>query len=161
MQNKTYHLTVNDTHEFDVIPESDAAQLDAIAVSGNQFHIIRNGVSYRAEVLDSNLKSVRLRVNGSVYDVKITDPYDLLIKKMGLSAYVVHKISEIKAPMPGLVLTVVVSPEEEVVHGDPLIILEAMKMENVIKSPGEGRIKRVIVQQGMSVDKGDVMIEMY
>ncbi|MBK7938580.1 MAG: hypothetical protein IPJ82_16520 [Lewinellaceae bacterium] len=49
---------------------------------------------------------------------------------------------------------------QEVQKGDPLVILEAMKMENVIKATGEGRVKAVTVQKGAAVDKGQLLLEM-
>lgn len=161
MKNGDFRLSVNDTYEFDVEP-STLHELDAIRISENHFHIIKDGVSHRAvvESFDDLNKVVCLKVNGSTYQVTIADHYDLLINKMGLSASITHKISEIKAPMPGLVLSLMVEPGQEVVHGDPLIILEAMKMENVIKSPGEGKVKRIVVEKGKAVDKGEVLIEM-
>ena len=161
MQNETFHLSVNHHCEYD-LTAADLLNLDAIQVADGQFHILRNGISYRAEVesIDTGTKTVLLKINGNTYEVNIADHYDTLIKKMGLSAVVIHKISEIKAPMPGLVLSIVVEPGQEVVHGDPLIILEAMKMENVIKSPGEGTVKRIVVEKGKPVDKGEVLIEM-
>ena len=62
--------------------------------------------------------------------------------------------------MPGLVLNILVSPGQMVQKGDPLLILEAMKMENVLKAAGEGQVKAVKVQQGMAVDKGQLLLEM-
>jgi biotin carboxyl carrier protein len=71
-----------------------------------------------------------------------------------------HKVDEIRAPMPGLVLQILVGPGEEVKRGDTLLILEAMKMENVIKSPGDGLIGQVSVEKGQPVDKGQVLFRM-
>ena len=51
-------------------------------------------------------------------------------------------------------------PGKTVQKGDPLLILEAMKMENVIKAAGEGRVKAVKVQQGVAVEKGQLLLEM-
>jgi biotin carboxyl carrier protein len=69
------------------------------------------------------------------------------------------KIRNVKAPMPGLVLRIEVQPGQEVEKDTPLLILEAMKMENVIKSPGSGRVKSIPVQQGIAVEKSAVLIE--
>jgi biotin carboxyl carrier protein len=69
-------------------------------------------------------------------------------------------MNTVKAPMPGLVLNIVVEPGQTVEKGDPMIILEAMKMENVIKAAGEGRVKAIKVQKGMAVDKGQLLIEL-
>ncbi len=161
MQPEKFTATVNEKKEVELTP-TEIQKLDAIQTGDGQFHILHGGHSYRAEVLsvDTATKEVKLKLNGKLQAVKISDEYDLLVKKMGLSANVIHKISAIKAPMPGLVLSILVEPGQEVVHGEPMLILEAMKMENVIKSPGEGRVKMVVVATGKPVDKGEVLIEM-
>ena len=69
-------------------------------------------------------------------------------------------VKDIKAPMPGLVLQISVGPGDTVEKGDPLLILEAMKMENVLKAPGSGTVKKVSVNQGQAVEKNQLLIEM-
>lgn len=161
MQTEKFIATVNDKKEIE-LSGSLISSFDAVDTGGGQFHILHKGKSYRAEVVsfDKHSKTVQLKLNGKAKTVRLQDDYDQLVKKMGLSANVIHKISAIKAPMPGLVLSIIVEPGQEVKHGDPMLILEAMKMENVIKSPGEGVVKRVVVEKGKPVDKGEVLIEM-
>jgi biotin carboxyl carrier protein len=161
MQGEKYLLKVNGKSEFH-LNASQADELDAVEISGNQFHVLKNGKTYVAELLDLDFseKSVLVKINGNKYQVNISDQFDQLVHKMGLSASVIHKISQVRAPMPGLVLSLAVVPGQEVVQGDTLLILEAMKMENVIKSPGEGRVKKICVEKGKAVDKGEVLIEM-
>jgi biotin carboxyl carrier protein len=62
--------------------------------------------------------------------------------------------------MPGMVLGIMVTEGQDVQKGDPLLILEAMKMENVLKAVGEGRVKAIKVQKGTAVDKNQLLIEM-
>jgi biotin carboxyl carrier protein len=78
---------------------------------------------------------------------------------MGLSNLQSAKVSEIKAPMPGLVLKVFVSNGDEVKKGDNLFILEAMKMENIIKSPSDVSIKNIKIVPGDKVEKGQVLMQ--
>jgi biotin carboxyl carrier protein len=101
-----------------------------------------------------------LKINGKHQLVTLQDSYDQLVKKMGLNTGILHKISAIKAPMPGLVLSISIEAGQAVKQGDPLLILEAMKMENVIKSPGDGIVKKIVVEKGKPVDKGEILIEM-
>lgn len=68
-------------------------------------------------------------------------------------------LDQIKAPMPGLILQVMVAAGEEVKAGQPLVILEAMKMENVIKSPRDGRVRELKAIKGNTVEKGAVLIQ--
>ncbi len=161
MKAEKYIATVNEKAEIE-LTETIATALDAVQTDDGQYHVLHNGKSYQAEVIsvDKVTKEVLLKLNGKTQAVKIQDGYDQLVKKMGLSANIIHKISAIKAPMPGLVLSVLVEPGQEVVYGEPMVILEAMKMENVIKSPGEGTVKRIVVSKGKPVEKGEVLIEM-
>ena len=62
--------------------------------------------------------------------------------------------------MPGKVLRVDVQEGQELKKSDSVLILEAMKMENAIKSPGNGVVKKILVKQGDAVEKGMVMVEM-
>jgi biotin carboxyl carrier protein len=62
--------------------------------------------------------------------------------------------------MPGLVLNILVEAGQEVSKGDALLILEAMKMENVIKASGDGKVRSVKVKKGDAVDKGLLLVEM-
>ena len=68
--------------------------------------------------------------------------------------------TDVKAPMPGKVLSVVVSEGDEVKKGDAIIILEAMKMENVLKAEGDYTIKKVLVNTQESVEKNQILIEL-
>jgi biotin carboxyl carrier protein len=70
-----------------------------------------------------------------------------------------NKVSEIKAPMPGLVLSVLVTEGQEVSKGDSLLVLEAMKMENVIKSPASGMIKKILINKADKVEKNEILIQ--
>ncbi len=63
------------------------------------------------------------------------------------------------APMPGLVLRVEVEVGQEIVAGSGLVVLEAMKMENEIRSSGPGRVKAVLVESGQAVEKGTPLVE--
>ena len=109
---------------------------------------------------DFRKKRFEVKINGNFHSIAISDEFDLLVDKLGLSIVGSTKIKDVKAPMPGLVLDVSVATGQEVIKGDKLMILEAMKMENVIKSEGEGVVKEIHVEKGSTVDKGQILIEM-
>jgi biotin carboxyl carrier protein len=60
--------------------------------------------------------------------------------------------------MPGIILDMMVQEGDEIKEGDPLLILEAMKMENVIKSPTDGTIQNLMVKKGEAVEKGKILL---
>lgn len=154
-----FKTTVNDQFVFH---SDDLESLDLIPIDATNFHILKNGQAFRAEVVATDFinKLFTIKINGNAYDIKLEDQYDLLIEKLGLAKYVAHKVKDIKAPMPGLVIAVNVEVGQAVQRGDALLILEAMKMENVLKSPGDGVVKAVHTEKGKAVEKGYVLIEM-
>lgn len=153
---------------FDINPDKDGFIIngkllawDLIQVSDGYFHILFENKSYRAEVVkaDPATKSFTLKINGHHYTVELKDKFDLLLEKMGMNNSSAGKINHIKAPMPGLIIDLKIKAGDTVKTGEPLLILEAMKMENILKAPGEGMVKNVKVKKGDSVEKGQVLIE--
>lgn len=132
-----------------------------ILEKGNHYHIIYNNKSYNAELLSADYvsKTISIKINGNIYEIGMKDQLDLLLGKLGMSANATTTLKEIKAPMPGLILHIHVEEGTAVKKGDPIMILEAMKMENFLKSPGEGIIKIVKVKTGNSVEKNQILIE--
>jgi biotin carboxyl carrier protein len=158
---KKFKVKVDESFEYN-LKNSDTEKLDILQLSNSKFHIINNNKSFNIELENSdfNNKQYVIKVNANSYNVKISNELDQLIKEMGFSTGSVKKTNNIKAPMPGLILSIHVENGQEVAEGDTLLILEAMKMENAISAPRDGIIKTVIVKNGGSVEKGELMIEM-
>ena len=155
-----YLITVN--KEELQCSTSDVDSLDSILVNENTLHVLDKNSAFDVEIIHSNFlnKTVTLSINRNIYDVKLEDEYDQQIKKMGLLAVTTQKLNEVKAPMPGLIVDVLVEVGQEVIEGTPLLVLSAMKMENVILAQGEGVIKSVEVKKDDAVVKGELIIEM-
>lgn len=134
---------------------------DVSGISPNSWSVIdENGNSFSV-VLDeysADSKKYTFKIAGQVIEVTEQSEFDLLLKELGISSGGTKKLKEIKAPMPGLVLNVLVSEGQEVAEGDVIVILEAMKMENVIKSSTAARVKSIRVKKGDTIDKGEVMV---
>jgi biotin carboxyl carrier protein len=82
-----------------------------------------------------------------------------LISSLGLDVVKVKKLKELQAPMPGRIVSLAVEVGQELNVGDEILSLEAMKMENVLKAEGTGKVKAILVKNQQVVDKGMVMIE--
>ena len=138
------------------------ADLDLVGPFDGQYHLVLDGVSYRCRLLDldRHAKRVTVEVNRRRFQVELADRYDQLVSRMGLSANPEAATNEVNAPMPGLILDILVEAGQEVESGTPLIILEAMKMENVLKADGAGRVQEVRVKKGEAVDKRQLLIVM-
>jgi biotin carboxyl carrier protein len=135
---------------------------DIIEYKKGKFHILKDNKSVSAEVVEMNTeeKSFVIKVNSNTYTVSVRDKYDELLREMGIDASAGKKMNDIKAPMPGLVLNVLVENGQSVQKGDAILILEAMKMENVLKAPSDGLIKKIRIAKGDKVEKNQIMIDL-
>jgi len=155
-----YLITVNEKEL--PVKKSDVVALDTINTDATSFHLLKNNKAYDIEVLATDFlnKTLKLSVNGNTYDVNIEDSYDQQVKKMGLFATTTQKINSIKAPMPGLIVDILVKEGQEISEGTPLLVLSAMKMENIILSQGDGVVQAIAVKKDDAVEKGQLIIEM-
>ncbi len=150
-----------DSNSFE-LSENSSKKLDISATAENHFHVIQDNQNFEVWIEDFSTqnKTALVFVNGEKFTVQIEDEYDQLVKKMGLNIGGNKKLKNIKAPMPGLVLDIMVEKGQEIKKGDQLLILEAMKMENVLKAAGDGIIKSIEVEKGAAVDKNQILIEL-
>lgn len=134
---------------------------DVISTGGKRFHVLRDDKSYEVEILDVNAdeKTVLVKVNGNKYPLAIADKFDELLHSLGMDKIAGAKVNELKAPMPGLVLDVIVSEGQAVKKGDAIVVLEAMKMENILKSPADVTVKKISVKKGTAVEKNQVLVQ--
>jgi len=160
MENK-FKISVNDSSEY-YFESSQTENLDIFELSKSEFHVIQNSKPFQIEIKkqDFSKKEYSIKVNSNTYCVKISNQLDILIKEMGFSLGTAKKSNEIKAPMPGLILSLNIEESQKVKEGDTLLILEAMKMENTITAPKDGIIKSITVIKGVTVEKGELMIIM-
>ncbi|RDC57019.1 acetyl-CoA carboxylase biotin carboxyl carrier protein subunit [Pedobacter chinensis] len=163
-----YKVKVNDQFQFDVsgnepkvVVNDVEVNLDLSILNATTSHVLYQNKSYNAEIVefDRTEKNCKIKINGSVYEISIEDQYDQLLKQMGMDNLAANKVSEIKAPMPGLVLDVMVGENAEVKKGDNLLVLEAMKMENILKSSADGTVKKILVNKGDKVEKNQILIQ--
>jgi biotin carboxyl carrier protein len=160
---KQYTIEPEAANPFKGLVEGMAYELDATGAPETGMSVLYNNKSYTVVLLKSerDSKQYTLQINGSKYDITLKDKLDDLLAGMGLTAGAAAKLNNIKAPMPGLVLNILVAEGDTITKGDALLVLEAMKMENIIKSPGEGVVKKINVNKGQAVEKNQVLIEIH
>ena len=128
-----------------------------------------SGNTYDVDIIDLEGDIAKIEVNGTPYMVEIhrqvksaktptlvrpvlKEPSKDIEKKEG-------KVNNIKAPLPGIILDIAVKEGDHVTRGQKLAVMEAMKMENEIKSDRDGEIVNVKINKGQSVLQDDVLFE--
>ena len=162
-------ITVNEQNSFSVFEEEgqwflndNMVTWDAQLQPNGLISILYNNKSYTAviEKTDIKNKELVLRINGQVHKVAIKEPIDQLLTSMGLDLKAMQKVEPVKAPMPGMILKILVEPGQQINKGDGLLILEAMKMENVLKASGPATVKAIKAEEKTAVEKGAILIEL-
>lgn len=161
VNNQDFLIKEQGTKPFSFEVNGKAVELDAFLNRNGMLCFLYNNYSYQAELItyNENDKVAVIKLDNARYEVKLKDDTDLLLEQLGISNKS-NKVQNIKAPMPGLVLSINVKEGDTVKKGDGLLVLEAMKMENLIKAQSEGTIKKIHIAKGTKVEKNQPMIEM-
>jgi biotin carboxyl carrier protein len=101
------------------------------------------------------LDTVNAEVNGRGFEMQIVDPREATA---GAGAAELSGRREVKAPMPGKVVVVLVAEGDSVAPGQGLVVVEAMKMQNELKSPKTGMVVKISARVGATVAAGEVLI---
>jgi biotin carboxyl carrier protein len=163
-----YKISLDKDHQIEVELKADRISVNGSnfewnlsKISKNKFHVLKDNKSFNAEIISFNKeeKVVEVKINNQIYTASVKDKMDQLLEKMGITNLKSSIITDIKAPMPGLIHDIFVKVGQEVKKGDQIMVLEAMKMENVLKSPGDGIIQSIEVAIGASVEKNQILIK--
>lgn len=126
--------------------------LDATSTAPDVLSLIIGGNSY--EILES-VGQQQLAISGRRYAIEVRDPRTWKTRRAQAGAGEGPK--KLIAPMPGKVVRVIAPAGSEVEQGAPVIVIEAMKMQNELKSPKTGRVMKVLAVEGAPVNAGDVL----
>jgi biotin carboxyl carrier protein len=118
-----------------------------------------NNKKYVAEIIEKNQNKYTVLLNGLSYTFTIESPISYKRRKYLEKFKQVNKTETIIAPMPGKVVELLVEENTKVKEGEPILILEAMKMQNEIIAVVAGKIKKIHVKTGDSVAKDEVLME--
>jgi len=129
-------------------------------VSNTGRHLLRIGNRvFRIDNITKNGKSVEFTFNGEWVQAEVKNDQDLLLEKLGFKTDTAESAGTLNAPMPGKILELLVKEGDTVELGEPVAILEAMKMENELKAPASGTISSVSVSENMNVEKNQRLLE--
>lgn len=140
---------------------SDRAHEVSFEVVGDGHVLLRvDGRSFSAAVERNGDADYRVTLAGRRFGVRVQDERALLLERYGLSDGAAAGARALRAPMPGLVLSVAVAVGDRVVPDQGLVVLEAMKMENELRAEAGGIVRAVHVTAGDAVGKNDLLLEM-
>lgn len=151
---------------FEIVVEGDRVFIngeerstDLREVVPGRYSMLFDGVSHSVVEDSRNDDSVNLMIDGRLLNVQVRDEKQLLLERFSAAESAAEGIGEIRAPMPGLVVRVLVAVGDTVSSGDGLLVLEAMKMENELRIHTDGRIRSIHVNEGDAVIKRALLIE--
>lgn len=140
----------------------DKLNIIVLESEGNRRKILLDQVVYHVLIKEFNYenKTSIINVDGFNFSLNMNEPLDQLIAQLGFLKANKQSVKDIKSPMPGLVVKVFIEVGQTVHEGDKLLTLEAMKMENILKSTGSGVVKNILVSSGDTVDKNSLLVEL-
>lgn len=161
---QVYRALVGD-RVFDITIQEDQLIVDGapkeytLEVLGDGYlSMVVDGQSVSVSVEPMDGDTVRVTIDGRRTEVEVKDERDLLVDEFGLGEDGAGG-GEVRAPMPGLVLDILVEEGEQVEAEQGLLVLEAMKMENELKAPSSGVVRTITATEGEAVDKDALLIE--
>ena len=145
--------------------DGEQFEAEAAEISPGVYSVLLGGKSFQARVADipavsadgagAASTSYRVQIDGTTYFVAIRDPRRRT-RERGAAAR--EGKQSITAPMPGKVIRILVSENQRVEAGQGLVVIEAMKMQNEIKSAKSGSVVRVLVREGQTVNAGETLL---
>jgi biotin carboxyl carrier protein len=158
---QVYEISID--HPDRIFVDGVEIPADMRPVGGGQLYsLLLDHVSYEI-VADSDSESrssYGIMVSGLRYEVRVQDERSRRLALADRSLRAPEGELFIKAPIPGLVVKMLVGPGQSVAEGETLLILEAMKMENEIRAPREGTVREVRIESGAQVVAGQVMLSL-
>ena len=127
--------------------------LDAVHLQGFALSLIAGTGSYRCDIDPGKNGQIRVLVGETVYPLEILDERRLRMRRAG-GKFTLEGPQRIDAPMPGKVTRVLVKAGDQVEEGQGLVVVEAMKMENELKSPKAGKVTELHAVEGAAVESG-------
>ncbi len=159
IDNQEFQIEVVDEHHIRI--GDRLLKVDFEPVSGQPvFSLILDGKSYESFVYQGE-EDWDVLLRGRQYQVKVEDEREKRLKAAAGGGAVEGGEFHLKAPMPGLVVAVLIEEGQEVKKGQVMLILESMKMQNELKAPRDGTMGRIRVKAGESVEQRQTLLSVH
>jgi biotin carboxyl carrier protein len=129
--------------------------VDAVEIAPNTLSILLDGQSFEINVTPSPDGKLKLQSGSQEFTAEVVDPRAWRGRRHG--SVEAEGRQQVVAPMPGKVVRLLVKQGDSVEVGQGLLVVEAMKMQNEIRSPKNGTVERVVAKEGQPVNAGDVL----
>ena len=153
-EERDVEITEVSPDQFRIEFDGKVFEVDAKAVSESTLSLVAQDASYNIESEVAADGSQNLLIRGSLLNVEVLDLRTHRLRKALESAGGIDGPVEIRAPMPGKIVAVLVKEGDEVQEGQGVVVVEAMKMENELKAPKAGVITELRAVEGTPVDGG-------
>ncbi len=145
-----FHMTL-DGRVFELDARRMPSQIASLLMDHKSYDVDLERIAKKSDTLDGR---IHVRVRGRVLRFEILDERRLKMKEAQGFRFDVGGVVSIDSPMPGKVIKILAKPGEQVKEGQGIIVVEAMKMENELKSPKAGTVKEIRVKEGEAVESG-------
>lgn len=147
-------LPSNGEAVFQVRLDRREIQVSCFPLNGGALSLIVNGKSFEVRC-ERTADALQVALRGEVYECAVSDPRSLRTrKKTGLADSGEQKLT---ASMPGKVVRIIAAVGDQIKAGQGILVIEAMKMQNEVRSPKDGQLKKLLVRQGANVLAGEVL----
>jgi biotin carboxyl carrier protein len=145
--------TLNGKIKFAI--DGSETEADAVATAPMLYSILLEGRSFEAHIKESSDDCLTVMIDGREFPVKIGDPRRW--RRRHGAALEVEGRQQVIASMPGKVVRVLVATGQAVEAGQGLVVIEAMKMQNEVRSPKSGKVERLLAVEGQAVNGGEIL----
>ena len=152
---QTFEVEINQDGRVTI--NGEERHVDFTTISDTLFSALIDNHSFEALVEERDGRYSVLMF-GDLYDVEVADERKQRLLRSSANFEAAQGEITIRSPMPGLIVAVPIKDGQEIKQGDPLVVLESMKMENEIKAPRSGFVARVHVAQGDRVEQNKPLI---
>ncbi len=158
IQEKEIPLDIaEDGNVWKVMSGDTESRIDVAELGNGYVSVIADGKHYDFHISGNSAEAI-VETSLSRLEATILDEREKMIRKFSGSIAGKGKLTNLKAPMPGLIVDVLVEEGQEFERGQGLIIVEAMKMENELKAADKGKVKEIKATAGQAVEKEQVLM---
>jgi biotin carboxyl carrier protein len=153
---KTHRLELSKgDHTWLCKVDGQEIEVDAVLTARDVLSLLNGGDAFEIKRERSLRGDVHLIIGSARYEIDVQDPRSLRTRRAAAGGDAGPQ--RITAPMPGKIVRIMVGEKEEVKAGQGVIVMEAMKMQNEMKSTKDGKVQKIVVTEGATVNAGDVL----